>query len=125
MADDLTIEFRDDHVHVTLGPSFKLSASEPEELWKGLRTACEENNTRRVLVEGVAPKEDFGTMEVVDAGKRTAAVPNLWLALHFEDFVPDESSELYETIAMSHGVRVKHFSDGEQALTWLRSNAPS
>ena len=125
MADDLTIEFRDDHVNVTLGPNFKVSASEPNELWNRLRSICEQRKSCRVLVEGVAPREEIGTMEVIDAGKRTAAVPHLWLAFHFEDFIPDERSELYEAIAGSHGVRVKHFADREQALNWLRSNAPS
>jgi hypothetical protein len=75
--------------------------------------------------EGFIPVGEHETAEVIDAGRRTATVPRLWLAFHFEDFVPDERSELYEKIAASQGVRVKHFAEKESALKWLRSNSPS
>ena len=125
MTDDVKIEFRGDHIHVALGPNFEVNEASRKELWMKLRSACEEHRTCRVLVEGHIPGGDPETAEVIAAAKRTAVIPHLWLAFHFEGFVPDERSELYEVIAASQGVRVKHFTDGEQALKWLRSNAPS
>ena len=121
---DFSVQFRVDHIHAELGPEFKVVPDQQEEFWNKLKTVCDQHNSRRVLVEGFVPKGERQTGEVVDAGLRTAAVPNLWLAFHLVDFVPDEMSELYERIAASRGVRVKFFSDTERALKWLRGNAP-
>jgi hypothetical protein len=125
MDEGINIEFRGDHVHVAMMRDVEVGDQERKELWSKLREACENHNTRRVLVEGFIPSGEHETSEVIEAGKRTAIVPHLWLAFHFENFVPDERSELYEAIAASQGVRVKHFADRESALKWLRSNAPS
>jgi hypothetical protein len=125
MAGEIMIEFRGDHVHVAMGRNVRLSDEERKKLWLDLRETCEKHNTRRILVEGFIPPGEHQTSEVIEAGKRTTNVPHLWLAFHFEDFVPDERSELYEAIASNQGVRVKHFADRKTALSWLRSNAPS
>jgi hypothetical protein len=76
------------------------------------------------LVEGKAPAGDHKAPEVIEAGARTATVPNLWLAFHLENYEPTELSELYEAVAASKGVRVKFFDDGAEALKWLRANGP-
>ena len=125
MAENVKIEFRGDHVHVAMGRGVGVGDRERKELWSELRETCEKHDTRRVLVEGFIPAGEHETPEVIDAGKRTVTVPHLWLAFHFEDFVPDERSELYEKIAAGHGVRVRHFADRESALKWLRINAAS
>ena len=119
------IEFREDHVHVQLPEDHVIDPSGRDEFWGHLKRLCEENKTTRVLVEGRAPSGERDTADVIDAGMHTAAVPRLWLAFHFENFEPDEHSEVFEAIAASKGVRVKHFSDREQALRWLRNNSPS
>jgi len=126
LADDVgvTVEFRDDHVHVRLGKDMMVSSEQRNLLWERIARVCEEHGSRRVLVEGRAPKGVFQTSEVIDAGLKTATVPKLWMALCFEDFKPDELSELYETVAASRGVRVKHFSNTQAALRWLRNNSP-
>ena len=77
------------------------------------------------MIEGVVPEGIFETSEVIDAGLKTATVPKMWMAFCFEDFKPDELSELYETVAASRGVRVKHFSNATDALHWLRNNTPA
>jgi hypothetical protein len=123
--DDYTIKFRYDHVHVQIAPGFKVDLDHRAELWKKLADVCEEYNSRRVLVEGFVPSGEHDTAEVIAAGKRTATVRKLWMAFHFENFVPNEQSELFEVIAASNGVRVKHFADREHALMWLRRNSPS
>jgi len=122
---DFSAEFREDHVHVTIGPEYRLDPEQQEEFWERLRAICDEHGSKRVLVEGYVPTEEMDTGEVVEAGLRTAAIPHLWMAFHLENFVPSEGSELFETISASRGVRVKFFSDTEHALIWLRKNSPA
>jgi hypothetical protein len=119
------IEFRDDHVHVQLSPDYEIDASGRDEIWRRIKELCDENGTRRVLVEGKLPLAEPSTADIVDAGQHTATVPHLWLAFHFEDHVQSDRSEVFEAVAASKGVRVKHFNDREHALRWLRNNAPS
>jgi hypothetical protein len=122
---DLLAEFREDHVHVTIGPEYTLDSEQQEEFWERLRTICDAHSTKRVLVEGYVPADELDTGEVVEAGLRTAAIPQLWMAFHLANFVQSERSELFEKISASRGVRVKFFSDTEHALAWLRSNTPA
>jgi hypothetical protein len=122
---DFSVQFRGDHIHVELGPDFRVKPDQQDEFWNKLKTVCEEHDSRRVLVEGFVPSGERQTGEVVDAGLRTAAVPHLWLAFHLENFAPTERSELFERIAASRGIRVKFFANCEQALAWLRSNSPA
>ena len=121
----LVVDFRDDHVHVQLGRNLKVTSEQRETAWGRIAEICDENGTRRVLVEGRAPEGVLDTTEIIDAGLKAATVPRLWMAFCFEAFIPDELSELYETVAASKGVRVKHFSNPEAALHWLRTNAPA
>ncbi len=121
---DFSVQFCGDHIHVELGPGYTVEPDQQEEFWNKVKSLCEEHNSRRVLVEGFVPSGERDTGEMVDAGLRTAVVPNMWLAFHLVNFVPNERSELFERIAASRGVRVKFFSDGERALTWLRHNSP-
>ena len=122
--DDFSVAFRGDHVHVELGPDFKVEAGEQDLFWARLKAICMEHNSKRVLIEGFVPRGERETSEVVEAGQRTATVPNLWLAFHLLNFRPTEQSELYVAIAATRGVRVKFFADHEHALNWLRRNAP-
>lgn len=124
MGENFSIEFFEDHIRVTLDEQYAIEPERRRELWSQLRSACDEHDTRRVLVEGELPVGDYETSDVIDAGKSTSAVPHLWMAFHFPDFQPTEQTELYEAIARSNGVRVKFFDDEGRALTWLRANAP-
>lgn len=117
------VQFRDDHVHVELSRDFKVEPDTQNIFWNVVRDACNEHDSRRVLVEGFVPAGERNTAEVIDAGQRTATVPNLWLAFCLADFKPTPNSELFEVIAASRGVRVKFYSDPERALRWLRSNS--
>ena len=124
MEPAFTIEHRGDHVHVQIGKDVKIDREFQEEYWRRLKAVCKEHDSCRVLVEGSSPPGERSSKEVVEAGQRTATVPNLWMAFHLENFEPTEQSELYEAVAASQGVRVKFFSDREDALSWLRANAP-
>ena len=124
MQRNFNVEFRGDYIRVELGPEFRVTAENQDEFWRALKAACAEHDSKRVLVEGFVPSGERETAEVIDAGKRAAAVPDLWLAFHLEGFVPNERSELFEVIARSSGVRVKFFSERGRALKWLRHNTP-
>lgn len=117
------VQFRDDHVHVELGKGYKVDSKNREALWRVIGDACETHATKRVLVEGFLPTGQRETAEVIDAGRKTATVPRLWLAFAVPDFQPTAQTELYEAIAASQGVRVKFFTNRERALKWLRQNA--
>jgi len=121
---DVAIEFRDDHVHVQLGKDLEVSSEKRNLLWERIAHICEEHESHRILVEGKVPEGIFQTSDVIDAGLKTATVPRLWMAFCFDDFKPEELSDLYETVAASRGVRVKYFSNANAGLHWLRTNTP-
>jgi len=125
MGMEFAVTFRGDHVHVVLSGESEVDAEVASDYWGMLRKICEEYDCKRILVEGVAPGGDRKPVEVIEAGQRTATVPNLWLAFHLENYEPTELSELYEAVAASKGVRVKFFTEADDALNWLRKNAPA
>lgn len=118
------VQFRDDHVHIELGKDFKVDPEKRDAFWGVIATACAQHETSRVLVEGFLPQGEREVSDVIDAGQKTATIPRLWLAFAVRNFEPTAQTELYETIAASHGVRVRFFSDPERALKWLRQNSP-
>ena len=119
------VEFRDDHLHVLLGPDYEITPEQEDEFWAAIEQACTAHNTHRVLLEGYEPKTRLQPAGVVDSGVRAAAVPRLWFALCLQDFEETELSELYKTVAASRGVHVKFFANSERALNWLRTNSPA
>ena len=119
------IHFREDHIEVSIPEDYDFDPSGRDAIWERIRSLCDEHSTCRVLVEGRLPTGERETADVIDAGMHTATVPKLWLAFHFENYEPNEQSEVFEAIAASKGVRVKHFADREHALRWLRNNSPS
>lgn len=124
MSKGFAIEYRDDHIHVSLTPEYEVNAQNRRAFWTELHKACNEFDTRRVLVEGDIPRDERETDEVIDAGTSTAAVPQLWLAFSVPDWEPTEQTELFEAMAKVSGVRVRFFSQTEPALNWLRINCP-
>jgi hypothetical protein len=124
MHNSPNIEFRVDHVHVRLPEGFEFDPSMSPATWGRIKEICQDHDTHRVLVEGYLPDGERSTSEVIEAGQRTAIVPHLWMAFHVENYQATEQSELFETIAASRGIRVKHFDSRERALRWLRANSP-
>ena len=106
-------------------PDYDFDPAGRSEVWARLKELCDGHNTSRIFVEGRLPEMERPTADVIDAGLRTAAVPHLWLAFHMDNFEPTPQSDVFEAVAASKGVRVKHFTDREQALKWLRNNSPS
>jgi hypothetical protein len=120
---DFNIIFRGDYINVTLGPDFETSPDGKSPLWVALEGACTQYDCNRVLIEGHFPKRMRESREIVESAMRAATVaPRLWCAICLEDYEIGERSELFKTIARSHGAHIKFFSDREHALAWLRSN---
>ena len=105
MGMDLAVTFRGDHVHVELSPDYEVDPERRDEFWGMLQKICSDHDCRAILVEGFVPSSELPPADVIDAGQYTATVPNAWLAFHFENFVPNEQSELFEAIAASKGVK--------------------
>ena len=124
MEEVFSVEHRDDHIHVQVSPDIEVSNEARAEFWNMIRNICEEHDCRRMLVECSFPAGERPATDVVSAGQATATIPNMWIAFHIENWVPNEQSELFETVAASRGVRVKYFDNSEAALNWLRTNAP-
>ena len=117
------IQFRDDHIHVTLGDQFRLTPDIYREYWASLSEIAEKHNCRRVLVEGVAPRGEHSTNQIIEAGIRTSAIPDLWMAYCLRDHEKNDGSELYQAIASSQSTHIKFFVDRDQALDWLKANS--
>jgi hypothetical protein len=120
---DFEIIFRGDHIHVTLGQNFDTAPAETSPFWTAIGDAYKQYKCNRFLVEGHFPKRVREPREIVESATRAATVvPKMWFALCLEDYEITERSELFKTIARSHGAHVKFFPDCEHALAWLRSN---
>ena len=92
MEETYQIEYRDDHLFVKLRPNYVPAVSQ-DEIWERVRNACEKNKTCRVLVEGKIPESDRPPIAIVQAGKKAATIPNLWLAFHFDEINVRAQSE--------------------------------
>jgi hypothetical protein len=119
---DFQVQFRDDHINITIGPKYKTSRKQRKELWAAIRSASEQYGSRRILLEGVRPRTELSTGEVIEAGQHASAKPSLWIAFCMDELYPDDQRELFEVVAASRGVRAKFFTDRDKALTWLRRN---
>jgi hypothetical protein len=120
-----SVQFRGDHIRVELGKGYKVDRNKRNEFWDLIKAACQKHKSCRVLVEGFVPGGERDTPDIVEAARKTAVVPKLWLAFCLIGHMPAGQSELFEAIAASQGVRVKFFSNSKTALRWLRNNAPA
>jgi hypothetical protein len=90
------------------------------EFWPMLSKLCNKYQCGRVLVEGEAPKRDMDTVSAFESGKEASEVySDLWIALCFDGYEPDETSELFVTAARNRGAKVKFFSEIDAAKRWL------
>ena len=124
-AEDFTVQYTDDHVHVHVGPNYKINAKQREEFWKSILEMCELHGSRRILIEGYRPKHELSAADVIEAGRHASALPNLWIAFCLDKLFPAEQRELFEVLVAARLVRAKFFTDREKAIKWLRANAPA
>jgi hypothetical protein len=118
------ITFRDDHIHVTLGRVEEITSEMQAEYWAALRKISEEHRCYRVLIEGERPRVEPNTHQIIEAGMRTGTVPDLWMAYCLQGFEKNDGTELYQAISSSQHVHIRFFTDRDNALAWLRNNAP-
>src|SRR4051812_5649411 len=98
---DYHVQFRHDHIHVTLGKLLSIDREKQAEYWGKLRRLADEHGTSRILVEGNVPAGERDTGQIIEAGMSAAKVPSLWMAYCLDGFEKSDASELYETIAAS------------------------
>ena len=121
--ENFQIQFRDDHINITIGPKYKTSRGQRKKLWAAISAASERYSSRRILIEGFRPRAELSTVEVVEAGQHASAKPNLWIAFCMDELYPADQRELFEVVAASRGVRAKFFTDRDKALRWLCRNS--
>lgn len=120
MGNEIEIEFKDDHIHIRHGEGFRITPDGMEAFYTLLAKTCDKYGCSRVFAEGPAPIREMDTVGAFRSGVQAAeAVPNLWLAICFQDYETDELSDLFKNAARNRGVFVKFFSDREQAHRWL------
>lgn len=126
MFDELSLEFKDDYLHLTRGKDFEITPDRMEPFWGYLREQCEHYDCTSILIEAEAPTRNMDTVAAFTSGVEVASIaPNLWMALCFQGYEPDEISELFRQAARNRGANVEFFTDRDAALSWLRSNNPS
>jgi len=114
------VDFRGDHIRIVHPRAFQITPAGMDVFWNELGAICRQYECDRVLATGPAPERKLDTVGAFQSGVRAADVyPNLWLALCFKNYKPDEMSELFVTAARNRGVRVKFFSDKDAAMRWL------
>jgi hypothetical protein len=124
--DEHSLEFEDDHLHLTHSENFVITPDGMESFWNYLRAQCEYHDCTNILIEADAPTRNMDTVAAFTSGVEVASIaPNLWLALCFQGYEPDEISELFRQAARNRGANVEFFNDRDAALSWLRSNNPS
>ena len=120
MDTNLAIEFKGDHIHIRHGEGFEITPEGMDRFWEMLAKTCEKHDCSRVFAEGPVPERRMDTVAAFRSGVQAAeAAPSLWLAICFENYEPDELSDLFKHAARNRGVHVKFFSDREQAHRWL------
>ena len=122
---DFRTEFCEDHVHVQVGPYYKINSEQRKEFWDNILTTCEVHNTQRILIQGYRPKAELSTTDVIEAGRQASAKPHVWIAFCLDKLFPADQRELFEAVVASRLVRAKFFTEHEQAIQWLRNNAPA
>lgn len=124
MEQEVYLEFRGDHIYIRHGDDFVISPDSMAEFWDFLAQTCRLYDCRRVLAEGPPPHREMSTVDAFHSGVRISeTVPDLWLAICFHGYEPDEVSDLFKQAARNRGVHVKFFSDQNKALKWLQAGS--
>jgi hypothetical protein len=125
MLDEPLVEFRDDHIYLRHAAGLEITPETLFGLWDFVAEQCDRFHCSSVLIEADSPKREMDTVSAFTSGVDVSGIaPNLWLALCFHNYQPDELSELFRQAAYNRGANVEFFSDCDAALTWLRANNP-
>ncbi len=125
VLNELSLEFRNDHIYIRHSENLEITAEGMIGFWEFLSTVCGRHDCSSVLVEANSPRRSLDTVGAFTSGVEASSVTtNLWLALCFHGYEPDELSELFRQAARNRGANVEFFSDCDKALNWLRANNP-
>lgn len=125
VLNELSLEFRNDHIYIRHTKDFEITSEGMIGFWESLSSECERYDCSSVLIEADSPKRSLDTVGAFTSGVEASGVTtNLWLALCFHGYEPDELSELFRHAARNRGANVEFFSDCDRALNWLRANNP-
>ncbi|HSU25274.1 MAG TPA: hypothetical protein VLI65_04795 [Pyrinomonadaceae bacterium] len=114
------VEFKGGYIHIRHGEDFEITPERTDDFWNFLAKICEEHDCSRVLAEGPTPKRRMDTVAAFQSGVQAAGVrKDLWLAIYFHNYEPDELSELFERSARNRGIHVRFFDNRDRALNWL------
>lgn len=120
MGIEYAIASRGEYVHVQLDYGYEITPEAASRFWPDLAAACAKSRCQRVLVEGQAIERRMTTANAFKSGTDAArSVPGLSLAVCLYDYVLDELTTLFKTVAGNRGARVEFFSDRAEALRWL------
>jgi hypothetical protein len=125
VSEELSLEFRSDHIYIRHPEGFEITSEAMDEFWDFLSKQCQHYDCSNILIEADSPERNIDTVGAFTSGVEASSVaPNLWLALCFHNYHPDELSELFRDAARNRGASVEFFSDADRALNWLRVNNP-
>ncbi|PYS98345.1 MAG: hypothetical protein DMF63_16985 [Acidobacteria bacterium] len=123
MFDELSLEFRDDHIYLRQETNIEITPDRLESFWDYLREQCAHHDCTSILIEADAPTRSMDTVAAFTSGVEVASIaPDLRMALCFQRYAPNEISDLFRQAARNRGANVEFFQDSDTALSWLRGN---
>lgn len=121
MSTSFTLDFDDDYIRIRHPDGYEITPESQRQLWSEIGEACRKYNCRRVLAESPAPP--LRSMNQLDAfksaGQAAEASSGLRVALYFQGYQADDTTEFFITSAYNRGVRIEFFSSRDEALEWL------
>ena len=126
MFDELSFEFKGDHLHLVHEDDYEITAAGVKSFWGHLLEQCDNHGCASVLVEANAPTPRVDSIAAFTSGVVvTSIAPNIRVALCCRGYERDGITALFRQAARNRGASVEFFSDREAALVWLRANNPS
>lgn len=121
MSTSFTLDFDDDYIRVRRPDDYEIMPESQRQLWAEIGEACRKYKCRRVLAE--SPTPPLRNMNRLDAfksaGQAAKASGGLRVALCFQDYQADDTTEFFITSAYNRGVRIEFFTSRDEALEWL------
>jgi len=114
------VEFNGEFIHIKHRPGFEITSKSMETLWTMVGERCIEHECTKVLVQAVSPTRSLDTMDAFDSGiQASKASRKLKVALCFENYQTDETSDFFKTVARNRGAWIEFFPDFDSASAWL------
>src|ERR1044072_9157242 len=120
MNTKFSIEFHLTYLLVHHTQDFEPSAETMKTFWSTLASACQNSDCKLVLWIGKIGARRMNLGQIIDSASQAGRVADvLRLACVFENYIPNDKTLFFQTMALRKGARVKYFSTREEALEWL------